>query len=374
MASIHRHAKSPFWYCAYTLPDGRRAFRSTGQRDRKKAADVCRTLERVSEKARAGELSRSTARKLFDDLLENIGAEPLSRETANSFLISWLSGKEIGVKPGVAKIYRKTLTKFLAHLGDKALKALSDITPGDIAAFRDFRLKNEGVSTSTFSLDLKVLRCAFNLAKRQGLIVRSPAETVDLPPVRHIEREVFTKEEIRALLSVATPEWRLLILSGYYLGTRLSDAAALRWDHVDLDKGLIRYTQGKTGATVIVPIHGELEKELLPLAGNDNPHGYLCPSLSKISVQGGNGLSNQFSALMKRAGIDRKAVQVAKRRFSKKSYHGLRHSFASALANAGVGADVRMKLTGHRSIDVHRSYTHVELAPLKAAIASLPTL
>src|SRR6516164_5591076 len=109
MASIHRHAKSPFWYCAYTLPDGRRAFRSTGQRDRKKAADVCRTLERVSEKARAGELSRSTARKLFDDLLENIGAEPLSRETANSFLISWLSGKEIGVKPGVAKIYRKTL-------------------------------------------------------------------------------------------------------------------------------------------------------------------------------------------------------------------------------------------------------------------------
>jgi integrase len=374
MASIHRHAKSPFWYCAYTLPDGRRTFRSTGQRDRKKAADVCRTLERVSEKARAGELSRSAARKLFDNLLENIGAEPLARETVTSHFTSWLSGKEIGVKPGVAKLYRKTVTRFLDHLGDKALKALSDVTPGDIAAFRDFRLKTEGVSTSTFVLDLKVLRCAFNLAKRQGLIVHSPAETVDLPPVRHIEREVFTKEEIRALLSVAEPQWRLLILNGYYLGARLSDAAALRWDHVDLDKGLIRYTQGKTGATVIVPIHGELEKELLPLAGNDNPHGYLCPSLSKISVQGGNGLSSQFSALMERAGIDRKAVQMAKRRFALKSYHGLRHSFASALANAGVSADVRMKLTGHKTLAIHQGYTHLELESLRAGISALPSL
>src|SRR6516162_1075982 len=186
MASIHRHAKSPYWYCAYSLPNGRRVFRSTGQRDRKKAADVCRTLERTSEKARAGELSRSAARKLFDNLLENIGAEPLSREAAHSFFDSWLAGKEISVKPGVYKLYHKTVTKFLAHLGDKALKPLGDLTPRDITSFRDFRLKAEGVSTGTFVLDLKAIRAALSLAKRQGLITTSPADAVDLPPVRRI--------------------------------------------------------------------------------------------------------------------------------------------------------------------------------------------
>jgi hypothetical protein len=45
-----------------------------------------------------------------------------------------------------------------------------------------------------------------------------------------------------------------------------------------------------------------------------------------------------------------------------------------ALANLGVSADVRMKLVGHQSIDVHQRYTHVELAPLQAAIAALPRL
>jgi integrase len=375
MASIHKHAKSPFWYCAYTLPDGRRTFRSTGQRDRKKASDVCRALERTSEKARAGELSRSAARKLFDNLLENIGETPFSKETVHSFFTSWLSGKEISVKPGVHTLYRKTVTKFLDHLGERALKPLDDITPGDIAAFRDFRLKTEGVSVSTFVLDLKALRCGFNLAKRQGLILHSPAETVDLPPVRRVERDTFSPQEIGALLTAATSkEWRVTILLGFFAGARLSDAVALCWDSIALQKGLISYTQNKTGTQVVVPIHPELERELLELADNDNPHDHISPGLAKTRVQGRGGLSSQFSRLMERAGIDRKAVQVAKRRFARKSFHALRHSFASALANAGISADVRMRLTGHKTFAIHQQYTHLELESLRAGIAALPTL
>jgi integrase len=375
MASLHKRAKSPFWYCAYTLPDGRRTFRSTGQRDRKKAYDVCRTLERTSEKARAGELSRSAARKLFDNLLENIGENPLSKDTVRSFFTAWLSGKEVSVKPGVHRLYRKTITKFLDHLGSKALKALDDVTPGDVAAFRDFRLKTEGVSVSTFILDLKALRCGFNLAKRQGLILHSPAETVDLPPVRRIERATFSPQEISALLAAApSKEWRVTILLGFFAGARLSDAVALRWDSVYLDKGQICYTQGKTGARVVIPIHQDLDAQLLEVANNDNAQGYICPGLAKTRVQGRGGLSSQFSRLMERAGIDRKAVQVAKRRFARKSFHALRHSFASALANAGVSADVRMRLTGHKSFNIHQQYTHLEFESLRAGIAALPTL
>jgi integrase len=375
MASIHRHAKSPYWYVAYVLFDGRRVFRSTGQTDRKKARDVALTLERTSERARKGELARSTARKLFDDLLEDIGETPFSKETVRSFFDSWLAGKEISVKPGVYKLYKKTITKFLDHLGPKALKSLSDITPADIATFRDARLKTEGVSVGTFILDLKALRCAFNLAKRQGLIAMSPADAVDLPSLRRIERDVFNLEEVRALLCAApSREWRTAILLGFFAGTRLSDAVSMRWDCVALDKGQICYTQNKTGARVVVPIHPDLEKQLLELASHDNPHGYLCPMLAKDPVEGRAGLSSQFVRIMDAAGVDAGQVQATKRRFRRKTFHSLRHSFTSALANAGISADVRMKLVGHKTLDVHQRYTHVQLEPLRAAIAALPLL
>jgi hypothetical protein len=50
------------------------------------------------------------------------------------------------------------------------------------------------------------------------------------------------------------------------------------------------------------------------------------------------------------------------------------HSFTSALANAGVSPELRMKLTGHKSAEVHRGYTHLELETLKDAIKKLPGL
>ena len=54
------------------------------------------------------------------------------------------------------------------------------------------------------------------------------------------------------------------------------------------------------------------------------------------------------------------------------TFHSLRHSFSSAMANAGIAEEGRMKLTGHATREVHAKYTHHELEPLRAAIAALP--
>ena len=54
------------------------------------------------------------------------------------------------------------------------------------------------------------------------------------------------------------------------------------------------------------------------------------------------------------------------------TFHSLRHSFNSAMANAGVSQEVRMKLTGHMSADMNSGYTHLELEPLRAAVAVIP--
>lgn len=73
MASIHTdpRGKSPFWYCAYSLPDGRRVFRSTKQRDRKNALAICLKLSDAVQAAKAGEFTEIAARKNLDDILKS---------------------------------------------------------------------------------------------------------------------------------------------------------------------------------------------------------------------------------------------------------------------------------------------------------------
>jgi hypothetical protein len=77
-----------------------------------------------------------------------------------------------------------------------------------------------------------------------------------------------------------------------------------------------------------------------------------------------------------RAGIAGKITRHTEggRANSSLSFHSLRHSFNSAMANAGVSQEIRQKLTGHASAEMNKIYTHHELEPLRAAIATLPAI
>ena len=75
---------------------------------------------------------------------------------------------------------------------------------------------------------------------------------------------------------------------------------------------------------------------------------------------------------MERANVPREIIDsdnISKRR----SFHSLRHTFASWLADADVHADVRQKLTGHQSAGVHGRYSHHDEA-LDRAVAQLPEI
>ena len=90
---------------------------------------------------------------------------------------------------------------------------------------------------------------------------------------------------------------------------------------------------------------------------------------------GRHGLSESFKAIVRKAGLDLQTVQGGgDRKISRRTFHALRHSFTSALANAGVAPELRMKLTGHSSESTHRGYTHLELETLKNAVGKLPSL
>jgi integrase len=99
------------------------------------------------------------------------------------------------------------------------------------------------------------------------------------------------------------------------------------------------------------------------------------PGMADKGPGGRHGLSESSKALVRKAGLDLQTVQGGgDRMISRRTFHALRHSFTSGLANAGVAPELRMKLTGYSSEAVHRGYTHHELEILKGAVSKLPSL
>jgi integrase len=374
VASLHKdpRGRSPYYYAAFGLSNGKRVFRSTKQTDRKKAWQVALGWEKAKELADRGELTESASRRVLDLIRESVGDSALRSVTVREFFTNWLDGKKLSQKESTGKRYKKPITEFLGGLGARADKSLAHLTPSDIQNFRD-ALTRTGISAATVSFDMQIVRSVLATATKQGLLLSNPALAVDSPRIKRLERDIFTPTDVMELLSIADRDWRTAILLGYYLGARLGDAASMTWDQVNLSEGVIAYIQGKTGQRVEVPIHPDLESHLLKIAGDKI--GALCPSLAGRPTGGRSGLSTKFSKLMAKARIDRQQVQSSRdRKFSGVSFHSLRHSFASELSNARISADVRMKLTGHRNAAVHQKYTHTQLKGLREAIAELPRL
>jgi len=129
-----------------------------------------------------------------------------------------------------------------------------------------------------------------------------------------------------------------------------------------------------------VPIHPRLKIYLTEISetGKDGP---LFPLLHSRSVAGKTGLSGHFGAITQAAEVDRRTVReavrdkkgkVTQRSIQARTFHSLRHSLTSQLANADVPEEIRRRIVGHESSSVHQGYTYTENATLARAVAKLP--
>lgn len=110
----------------------------------------------------------------------------------------------------------------------------------------------------------------------------------------------------------------------------------------------------------------------------DRPQKPVFPKLFDKCGAGRSGLSMSFKRLMQRAGIEDGVAPERDgklgRNVSRLSFHSLRHSFNSAMANANVPLEIRQKLTGHASQDMNKQYTHLELETVRRAVESISRL
>jgi len=122
----------------------------------------------------------------------------------------------------------------------------------------------------------------------------------------------------------------------YYTGARFSDCCRMTWTDTDLSAGTFTYMQAKTGK-VTVPLHSDLLAHLETLAGTDKPEVFIMPHMAGLKPDGRHGLSEGFKHIMRKAGLGLQTVKSAGvRQLSCRTFHALRHSFTSALANQAL--------------------------------------
>ena len=405
MASVQLGSRSPFYQASFNGPDGERMQLSTMVRvdhgNKIKAAAVCSDLEKASKLAKKDELTKPMAREMIAGIIERIGAEDqrhaqrveahfvrvlnnlmrraghgenLSSISIESHFREWLEAKSIGIEDSSSTTYLGTVDRFLKHLGKKRNRPLTALSDRDVQRFINKRAK-ENLSYSTLRQTLTIIKGALNFARKRGQILSNPADVVELPKACGVEREAFTTMEARLLLDAAEGEWKTMIMLAYFTGARLSDCARMEWENIDLVAKTLTHIAKKTGKKMIQPIHGELIKHLNGLAGIDTAEKYIMPGMVRATSGGRHGLSESFKLIMRKAGVSAHEVEgVGVRKQSKRSFHSLRHSFASVMANEGVPEETRMQLIGHTTKAVHRGYTHLELETLANAMNKLPGL
>jgi len=198
------------------------------------------------------------------------------------------------------------------------------------------------------------------------------------------QRVPFTSEQVKALLTVASFEWRGMILCGFHAGLRLTDIANLTWSNIDLLRRTVTFRPKKTAnrkrgsdKNTTVALHPDIILYLESLPVSDNPEQPLFPTLYRKLSGSHQGLSNSFSRLMEKANIPIPlGVEKAGKghRFRALGFHSLRHSFVSRVANSEVNADIRKQIVGHSSDETHRRYMHLDLSLQRKAIDQLPSV
>jgi len=161
--------------------------------------------------------------------------------------------------------------------------------------------------------------------------------------------EVLSQSEIETLLkSASNMKERIMLMTTYSAGLRVSELVNLRFNDIDSKRMTIRIVDSKGNQDRYTILSKKLLKTLRNYYICYKPYNYLFPS---------KDFEKQISICTVQK-IYTKTKRKAK--ISKgKGIHTLRHSFATHMYESGVDIRIIQKLLGHKSIHSTMIYTHI---------------
>lgn len=175
---------------------------------------------------------------------------------------------------------------------------------------------------------------------------------------RRLPKALPAGDLARLLDSLGTDRDGVAVRLTYLCGLRVSEVAALRVEHVDLDTGVLLVAQGKGAKDRYVPIPTKLRPPLGEWIGQRR--GWVFP---------GRFPGRHVSARTLREAVDRLAREAGLSRHV--SPHMLRHTYAVTLLRTGADIYEVKELLGHSSIQTTAVYLSVTADRLARAVDRL---
>lgn len=219
---------------------------------------------------------------------------------------------------------------------------LASLTSTQIAKYRDQRLKVVSPQTVIHEINLlnRVLKAAtldWGIALPGGLPtaqVRKPAKP------RGRDRRVSAAEISKILETTESAELRTVVTLAVETGMRRGELASLLWEDVNLQKQTAHLPKTKTDVPRTIPLSKTAVAALKKLGTKKEGRVF--------SLQG-----ESMSQAFERACAPHRA-NIAGLRF-----HDLRHEATSRLFEKGLNVMEVAAITGHKTLDMLRRYTHL---------------
>jgi integrase len=192
----------------------------------------------------------------------------------------------------------------------------------------------------------------FNWAIRKGLLGTNPFAGVSYSPGQR--GKAITEADFRAFLRGSQPDVRRVLLFLRWTGCRPCELSALTWSNVDAEAGAATLWIHKTSRTRkdreprVIYLTAKAVRLLSWIRKHQRADDVFCFLNSIDRPWNRNSLTLRIYRLRKRLGLPMAA-----------KLYGLRHAWATGMAEAGVDLKTLATLLGHTTVRMSEHYLHL---------------
>ncbi len=267
---------------------------------------------------------------------------------------------EKGYSPNTCRGYKNDLMEFHDYLLESNLPFDPQKIDGlVIRSYLGFLHKKN--KKTSIARKLSALRSFFRFMLKTGRLEENPAEGVLTPKRDKTIPNYLSVDDMFRLLDVPQKDTilgkrnRAILEALYSTGVRISELGGLNISNVDFHAGIIRVL-GKGNKERLVPIG---EKAIFAIKQYMNERA---KKEGKLPFEGPLFLNNKGGRLTTRS-MARVLENTLKQSglANRISPHGIRHTFATHMLDAGTDLRALQELLGHATLSTTQQYTHVSI-------------
>jgi len=352
LGQLYRRQTGGSWYVSFSL-NGQQVRESAGSIKYNEA--VAHLKRRISE-AQTGTFTTVKAeRVLVSDILQDVLDDYR------------LKGRDVGKSAG------PIITQHLIP-GIGSQRAAS-VTVSHLRHYISAQ-RAAGMSDASINRHMALLRRGYSLAVAAGRVNASsvPAFRQVVLEENNVREGFWEHDEYQRFRDALPADERPVFVFGYWTGCRYSEITGLRWEQVDLARGIVKLRQGETknGQARLIPVgtSGDLYEVLV---SQQSRHALLCPSSPWVFFRHGAITPGRASARRGQRVVEiRKAFDAAQESTGiAKSFHDLRRTGVRNLIRSGVPQAIAKRISGHLTDSVFERYNIVDETDLRDAAEKL---